>query len=228
MSSPPQPERWGGGIRVVVADDHHQHRQVMRAILETEPDISVVAEAADGKAAVHNAVSTAPDLVLMDIQMPVLDGIAACRELARVAPAVRIVMLTMSDDEADLFEAMRAGARGYVLKSASADALVAAVRAVAAGQAIIPPTMAGQLVGEFARAPREAAGDLAGPSLTERESEVLRWVARGASNKEIARQLFISENTVKNHVRNILDKLQLHSRVEAATYAIRRNLLDDR
>ncbi|HYN28377.1 MAG TPA: response regulator transcription factor [Dermatophilaceae bacterium] len=225
----------GDGIRIVVADDHDLYRRGMGVVIGMEDDLDIVGEARDGREAVRVAVEKAPDVVLMDVRMPRSDGIGACREIKRRVPSAKVLMLTMSDEESDLFEAIKAGASGYLLKDAPAEEVAEAIRCVHAGQSIIPPSMAAQLIAEFSRLSSDndtdtgpdAAGAAAAPRLTDRELEVLRLVARGQANKEIARQLFISENTVKNHVRNILEKLQLHSRVEAALYAMKRNLLDD-
>ncbi len=213
-------------LRVLVADDHDLYRRGMRAVIGLEDDIEIVGEAANGVEVVDLAISMVPDVVLMDVRMPVLDGIAACSQIKAAVPSAKILMLTVSDEESDLFEALRAGASGYLLKDEPAEGVAESVRAVQAGHSMIPPRLAAQLIAEFGRLSRRAAAQPTGPRLTERELEVLRLVARGAANKEIAKELFISENTVKNHVRNILEKLQLHSRVEAAMYAMRSNLLD--
>lgn len=215
-------------IRIVVADDHDLYRRGMQAVIGLEGDIDIVGEASHGTEAVEMASALVPDVVLMDVRMPRTNGIEACREIKRRVPSAKVLMLTMSDDESDLFEAIKAGASGYLLKDLPADEVSAAVRSVHAGQSIIPPSMAAELITEFSRLSHESdTGPSAAPHLTDRELEVLRLVARGHANKEIARALFISENTVKNHVRNILEKLQLHSRVEAAMYAMRRNLIDE-
>ena len=213
-------------LRVLVADDHDLYRRGMRAVIGLEDDIEIVGEAANGVEVVDLAISMVPDVVLMDVRMPVLDGIAACSQIKAAVPSAKIIMLTVSDEESDLFEALRAGASGYLLKDEPAEGVAESVRAVLAGHSMIPPRLAAQLIAEFGRLSRRAAAQPTGPRLTERELEVLRLVARGAANKEIAKELFISENTVKNHVRNILEKLRLHSRVEAAMYAMRSNLLD--
>ncbi|MBP6997032.1 MAG: response regulator transcription factor [Phycicoccus sp.] len=219
---------WAGPpeqIRVMVVDDHDLYRRGLCAVVETQPDLVVVGEASSGPAAVKVALATSPDIILMDVRMPGVDGIETCRQLLAEVPTVKVLMLTMSDDEDDLFEALRAGASGYLLKSLNADEVAVAVRAAHNGHAMIPPSMAAEFVGDSSRGrPRQPE---AAARLTERELEVLRFVARGAQNREIARELFISENTVKNHVRNILDKLQMHSRVEAAMFAVRSHLIQD-
>jgi two-component system NarL family response regulator len=167
----------------------------------------------------------------MDIRMPKTSGIEACRATKEVAPSAKIVILTISDEEEDLFEAIRAGASGYLLKDIPLDEVADVVRAVHGGQSLINPSMAGKLLTEFAAlAKREeterAAEQVPAPKLTDREIEVLQLVARGMNNRDIAKELFISENTVKNHVRNILEKLQIHSRMEAVMIAVRENLIE--
>jgi two-component system NarL family response regulator len=163
----------------------------------------------------------------MDVRMPRRSGIDATREIRDAMPHVRVLMLTVSDEEADLYEAIKAGASGYLLKEVSTDEVPEAIRSVMAGQSRISPSMASKLLTEFATWNRRSGpAGVNGPTLTERELEVLRLVAQGLANKDIARELFISENTVKNHVRNILEKLHLHSRMEAVVYAVRENLLD--
>jgi DNA-binding NarL/FixJ family response regulator len=215
-------------IRVVVADDHVLYRRGLEMVLGAEPDIEIVGEAADGDEAVRQVEEHLPDVVLLDLRMPRRDGIEACAAIRAVAPATRILVLTISDEETDLFQAVRAGANGYLLKDVPGDDVADAVRAVAGGQSLISPSMASALLSEFATlskaSPRAPA--MGAPRLTAREVEVLRLVARGMANRDIAAALFISENTVKNHVRNILEKLQLHSRMEAVMYAVRENILD--
>jgi two-component system NarL family response regulator len=195
-------------------------------LLSVEADITIVGEAGDGATAAALAAATAPDIVLMDVRMPKLSGIEAITAVRNAAPDARIVMLTVSDEEADLYEAIKGGASGYLLKDASTDEVAQAVRVVADGQSLISPSMAMKLLDEFKQMSRTDRSQPATPRLTERELEVLRLVAQGLNNREIAKQLFISENTVKNHVRNILEKLQLHSRMEAVMYAVREKLLD--
>ena len=215
-----------GTVRVVIADDHDLYRRGMQVIVELDGTARIVGEASNGTEAIEVCSRTEPDVVLMDVRMPGVGGIEACRRIRAAVPAARILMLTMSDDESDLFEAVKAGASGYLLKDLPGEEVSEAIRLVNDGQAIIPPSMAATLLHEFTRLSQEPAA-LAGtaPQLTDREVEVLRLVARGLANREIAEQLVISENTVKNHVRNILEKLQLHSRVEAAVYAHRQHLL---
>jgi DNA-binding NarL/FixJ family response regulator len=218
-------------IRVLIADDHALFRRGLEMVLEEEDDIELVGQASDGAEAVAVAGESLPDVVLMDIRMPKTSGIEACRATKEVAPSAKIVMLTISDDEEDLFEAIRAGASGYLLKDIPLDEVAEAVRAVHGGQSLINPSMAGKLLTEFATLAKrdseeERAQHIAAPKLTDREMEVLKLVARGMNNRDIAKELFISENTVKNHVRNILEKLQIHSRMEAVMIAVRQKLIE--
>ena len=217
-------------IRVLIVDDHALFRRGLEMVLAEEPDIELVGEASDGTEAVAKAGEALPDVILMDIRMPKSSGIEACRAMKEVAPSAKIVMLTISDEEEDLFEAIRAGASGYLLKDIPYDEVAVVVRAVHGGQSLINPSMAAKLLTEFAalakRDGEERAQEVPAPKLTDREMEVLRLVARGMNNRDIAKELFISENTVKNHVRNILEKLQIHSRMEAVMIAVRENLIE--
>ncbi|MDX6326768.1 MAG: hypothetical protein QOK15_3122 [Nocardioidaceae bacterium] len=213
-------------IRVLVVDDQELFRRGLTMLLNVEDDIEVVGEAADGSNGALLASTTLPDVVLMDVRMPKGSGIESCAAIKDAAPDARIIMLTVSDEEADLYEAVKNGASGYLLKDSSIDEVAQAVRVVADGQSLISPSMAIKLLDEFKQMSRSDRSSVPTPRLTDRELEVLRLVAQGLNNREIARQLFISENTVKNHVRNILEKLQLHSRMEAVMYAVREKLLD--
>ena len=191
--------------------------------------MDVVGEAGDGEQGVERAAALLPDVVLLDVRMPRGTGIEACAAIKEVAPSARIIMLTISDEEADLYEAIKAGATGYLLKEIPTDELIEAVRAVVDGQSLISPSMASKLLTEFALMAKRSddrRNEVPAPRLTERELEVLKLVARGLNNRDIAKELFISENTVKNHIRNILEKLQLHSRMEAVVYAVREKLLE--
>jgi len=217
-------------IRVLIVDDHALFRRGLEMVLDEEDDIELVGQASDGAEARERAGESLPDVVLMDIRMPKSSGIEACRGMKEAAPSTKIVMLTISDEEEDLFEAIRAGASGYLLKDIPLDEVAEAVRAVYGGQSLISPAMAGKLLTEFAtlarRPEEERVQQVPPPRLTDREMEVLKLVAKGMNNRDIARELFISENTVKNHVRNILEKLQIHSRMEAVMIALRDKLID--
>ena len=217
-------------IRVLIADDHALFRRGLEMVLAEEDGIELVGQASDGAEAVQIASEAVPDVVLMDIRMPKTTGIEAARQMKEVAPSAKIVILTISDEEEDLFEAIRAGASGYLLKDIPLDEVAEAVRSVHGGQSLINPSMAGKLLTEFAALARrddeERAQEVPAPRLTEREMQVLKLVARGMNNRDIAKELFISENTVKNHVRNILEKLQIHSRMEAVMVAVREKLIE--
>jgi DNA-binding NarL/FixJ family response regulator len=215
-------------IRVVIVDDHALFRRGLDRVLSDEPDIEVVGEAADGVDAVTRARELAPDIVIMDVRMPRASGIEAARTIRAVLPETKVIMLTVSDLEEDLYDAVRAGVNGYLLKEVAIEEVADAVRAVAAGHSLVSPSMASKLFSEFnALAQRaEERHRALSPRLTARELEVLRFVAKGLSNREIGVELYIAENTVKNHVRNILEKLQLHSRMEAVVYVMREKLLD--
>lgn len=217
-------------IRVLVVDDHALFRRGLEIVLAQEEDIQVVGEAGDGAEAVDKAADLLPDIVLMDVRMPRRGGIEACTAIKEVAPSAKIIMLTISDEEADLYDAIKAGATGYLLKEISTDEVSTAIRAVADGQSQISPSMAAKLLTEFkSMIQRTDESKLVpAPRLTDRELEVLKLVATGMNNRDIAKELFISENTVKNHVRNILEKLQLHSRMEAVVYAMREKILEIR
>ena len=217
-----------GSIRVVIVDDHALFRRGLDRVLDDEPDIEVVGEAADGVEAVSRVRELTPDIVIMDVRMPRATGIEAARTIRAVVPETKVIMLTVSDLEEDLYEAVKAGVNGYLLKEVAIPEVADAIRAVAAGHSLVSPSMASKLFSEFnvlAQQADERQRSLS-PRLTERELEVLKLVARGLSNRDIAGELFISENTVKNHVRNVLEKLQLHSRMEAVVYAMREKLLD--
>ncbi|MGI8614005.1 MAG: response regulator [Nocardioidaceae bacterium] len=213
-------------VAVLVVDDQELFRRGLVMVLSGGDGIEVVAEASDGDTAVELVSASAPDVVLLDVRMPGRSGIDTCAAIKSVSPSTRIVMLTASDDEADLYDAIKNGASGYLLKDSSIGQVEQAIRLVADGQSLISPAMATKLLDEFKQMSQADKAPGLTPRLTDRELDVLRLVARAHNNKEIARQLFISENTVKNHVRNILEKLQLHSRLEAVMYAVRERLLD--
>ena len=215
-------------IRVLIVDDHALFRRGLVMVLEQEKDIDLVGEAGDGAEAVNIAQDTMPDVVLMDVRMPRRGGIEATSQIKAIAPHTKILMLTISDEEADLYDAIKAGASGYLLKEISIEEVANAIRQVHAGQSMISPSMASKLLTEFATMVKKTDEKPAAaqPRLTEREMEVLRLVAKGRNNRDIAKELFISENTVKNHIRNILEKLHLHSRMQAVVYAVREMLLE--
>ncbi len=213
-------------VRVLVVDDQELFRRGLIMLLGGDSDIEVVGEAADGITATELAVTTAPDVILLDVRMPRRTGVEACRAIKEAVPATKIIMLTVSDEEADLYESVKNGASGYLLKDSSIEEVAQAVRVVNEGQSLISPSMAVKLIDEFKQMSKPEREQGPALRLTERELEVLRLVAKGLNNREVAKELFISENTVKNHVRNILEKLQLHSRMEAVMYAMREKLLD--
>jgi DNA-binding NarL/FixJ family response regulator len=210
--------------RVAVVDDQDLVRAGLAHILEGEPDLEVVAQAGDGRQALEAVRRTRPDVVLMDIRMPVLDGIAATRSLLADHPEVRVVVLTTFDLDEYVYEALRAGATGFVLKDSPADDIVRAVRVAAAGDALVSPAITRRLIAEVARhRPPTDRQRLAG--LTERERQVLSAMARGLNNAEVGRALFISEGTVRTHVNHLLAKLQLRDRVQAVVLAYETGLV---
>ena len=213
-------------IRVLVADDHALFRQALRAVLSDEEGLELVGEAGDGEEALAMAIDLVPDVILMDVRMPKLAGIDAARQIGAAMPAAKIVMLTVSDEEEDLFEAIKAGASGYLLKEVDPGEIANAVRQIHAGHSLLSPVVASKLVSEFAAISKRADERAMRPALTPRELEVLQFAADGLTNRQIGRRLGISENTVKNHIRNILEKLHLHSRMEAVLYAVRAELID--
>jgi DNA-binding NarL/FixJ family response regulator len=206
-------------IRLLLCDDQHLVRSGFRMILETEPDIDVVGEAADGADALRAARRERPDLVLMDIQMPGMDGLEATAALTALDRAPKVLILTTFERDDYVFTALRHGASGFILKNAPPEQLVAAVRTVAAGDALLAPSVTRRIVEEFARRPAWPAADATVTRLTEREREVLREVATGRTNAEIAAQLYVGEATVKTHVSNVLTKLGLRDRVQAVVFA---------
>ena len=213
-------------IEVVIADDQGMVRSGLRSLLEEERDLRVVAEAANGKEAVAAVQRHRPHVALMDIRMPELDGLAATRKLVEGGAPTRILVLTTFDLDEYVFQALRAGASGFLLKDAPAEELVAAIRVVAAGDGLLAPAVTRRVIAEFAKRPVADArltGLLA--TLTDWESEVLRLLARGASNAEIARQLVISDATAKTHVSNVLGKLRLRDRVQAVIFAYESGLV---
>lgn len=209
-------------IRVLLVDDQELFRRGISMVLGLEPDIDIV-EAADGDDAMVKVAAAPPDVALLDIRMPGLSGVELCGAIRAVSPSTGVIMLTSSEEESDLYSSIKNGASGYLLKDSSIEQLGEAIRLVARGQSLISPAMATKLLEEFVEISKPKVET---PTLTPREMEVLRQVARGLSNHEIGAELFISENTVKNHIRNIFEKLQMKSRMEAVMYAVRSKLLD--
>lgn len=206
-------------IRVLIADDHPVYRHGLRAALADVSDIEVVAEAADGSAALATATDIAVDVVLMDLHMPGMTGIQATRELARTAPAIAVLVLSMFDNDESLFAAMRAGARGYLVKGAEQEQIERAIRSVAAGEVMFGTGVAARALAYFASAPIGSRAARPFPELTDREVEVLQLVAGGHTNADIARRLYLSEKTVRNHVSNVFTKLQVENRSQAVARA---------
>jgi DNA-binding NarL/FixJ family response regulator len=206
-------------IRVLIADDHTLFREGLRAILEAAPDCEVVGEAADGEQAVAQSLSLRPDVILMDIQMPKLNGVEATRRVQRDRPGAGVIMLTMLEDDASVFAAMRAGACGYILKGADKAEVLRTLRAVAAGEALFGPAIARRLTAFFNDLHLAARAEQPFPELTEREREVLALIAQGKGNAEIADRLVISPKTLSNHISSIFSKLQVADRAQAIVKA---------
>ena len=211
-------------IRVVLADDHHLFRDGLTRTLDVYPDIQVVASVSSGEEAVTAVAHHQPDVILLDVNMPGIGGVGATRQLRQADPEARILMLTVSERESDLFAAIRSGARGYLLKDATSDQLHDALRRVHAGEAIIAPAMAAKLFDKFSEMPEAPKRSPKLDELTERERETLHLLTQGLSNKEIGVALSLSPHTVKVHLHRILEKLDLRSRVEAAAWAVRHGL----
>ena len=207
-------------VRVLIVDDHNVVRQGLRFLLEHEPDIEVAGDCADGASAVLAVERLVPNVVLLDLQMPGMDGIAALRELKAHSPATQVIVLTSHQGDDLVFDAIRAGATSYLLKTAGVEEVVRAVHAAARGESVLDPSVAARVLQEM-RGPRQAPLD----ELSKREVEVLRALARGRSNKEIAAALGIGEETAKTHVSNILSKLHLADRTQAAIYGLQRRLV---
>ncbi|GHJ38188.1 hypothetical protein Sm713_37970 [Streptomyces sp. TS71-3] len=224
------PDGAPAALKVMVVDDHPMWRDAVARDL-AEAGFEVVASAGDGEQAVRRAKAAGPDVLVLDLNLPAKPGVQVCKELVAADPALRVLVLSASGEHADVLEAVKSGATGYLLKSASTHELIDAVRRTAAGDPVFTPGLAGLVLGEYRRLaaePSPAASDEPGaPRLTDREKEVLRLVAKGLSYKQIAERLVISHRTVQNHVQNTLGKLQLHNRVELVRYAIERGLDDD-
>lgn len=216
-------------IRVVIVDDHTLVRQGIHALLQAEPDMLVVGEGSDGREALRLTLELQPDVVVMDLSMPEMDGLEATRLIKEQAPAVQVLALTMHDSDEYFFRVLQAGALGYVLKRAASTELLTAVRAVARGDAFLYPTVAKKLVGDYlnrAQTTGEGEAQRIYATLTAREREILGLIAEGLSNREIADRLVLSLSTVQTHSVHIMEKLNLHKRVELMRYAIRHKLID--
>ena len=213
-------------IRVMLVDDHTLFRKGVASLLAACPDIEVVGEAENGAEAVAKVPEVMPDLILMDIQMPEMDGLEATRRITSEHPYVKIVMLTVAEEDRSLFEAIKGGAQGYLLKKMEPDEFLDLVRGVSRGEAPISRAMASKILGEFGRRVREPQAEDPAAKLTGREREVLQLLTQGSTNKEIANALTLSENTVKNHLKNILAKLHLQNRVQAVAFALREGIVE--
>ncbi len=211
-------------VRILLADDHSMVRQGIKQILELENDFVVVAQASNGEEAVKAARESKPDIILMDINMPEMNGLQAIKELKKNKSDVKILVLTIHEDREYLFKTLQMGAEGYVLKDAEPAVLIEAIRNICSGQTYIQPNMTKELVKEFNRVTLHEKNKQDETNLTAREVEVLELIAEGMINKEIARQLYISEKTVKNHVSNIFKKLNVSDRTQAAIYAFKHNI----
>lgn len=209
-------------IGVLIADDHPVVRRGLRTFLELQDDIEVVGEASDGEEAVERVRELLPDVALVDLVMPQVDGIEAIRRIRGLSPSTKVIVLTSFADDDKVFPAVKAGAAGFLLKDVEPDALVDAIRKVYRGEALLHSAIAAKLMLELSEQERHPSGEV----LTERELDVLRLLAKGLSNRDIASELFISEKTVKTHVSNILAKLHLADRTQAALYAVRRKLVE--
>ena len=214
-------------IRILVADDHTILRAGLRMMLNAQPDMEVSGEAQDGRQALQEAQRLQPDVILMDITMPDVNGIEATRQIKRVLPDVKILVLTMHEHDEYVFQALRAGASGYMLKEAAATDLITAIHVIRSGQFYLSPTAQSVVVGDYLQRVRTGEERDSYSTLTEREREILKLVAEGHTNNQIAERLIISPKTVDTHRTHIMDKLNLHSRAELVKYAMRRGLLED-
>lgn len=213
-------------IRVFLCDDHNLFRQGMRKLLELERDIQIVGEASNGREMLDMLKKTGPDIVLMDINMPEIDGIAATYKIKKILPGADVVILTVYEDEPHIFEAIKAGAMGYLLKDVSIEEVIEAIHKVYKGEALLQPMIAAKVLKEFAMLDKRKIkeGDRFYNDLTEREKEILRLIALGGSNKEIAQKLDISEKTVKNHISSIFQTLHVNNRTQAALYVLTKKI----
>ena len=215
-------------IRVLVVDDLRETRESVHKLLQFDPDVTVVGEAASGREAIQKAQELQPDVILMDVSMPRMGGVEATRQIKREFPHIGVVALTMYEEQQYIFDLVRAGATGYLLKDSESSQIVAAIRAIYRGESLIHPSVASKILAEFSLMAQKKGKKSAWAEhdLTEREITVLRLVADGKTNKEIANSLDLSEKTVKNHVRNIFHKLQVYDRTQAAILAIRKGLIE--
>ena len=225
--APMRPSSDSGKIRVLLADDHTILRAGLRMMLNAQPDIEVVGEASDGRQAITEAQRLTPEVILMDITMPECNGIEATRQVKRLLPDVRVLVLTMHENEEYLFQVLRAGASGYMLKEAADTELISAIRVVSSGRFYLSPSAQTMMVSDYLQRVRTGEERDSYGALTEREREILKLVAEGYTNNQIAERLFISPKTVDTHRTHIMDKLNLHSRAELVKYAMRRGLLEE-
>lgn len=205
-------------IKILICDDQSLFREALRTLLTVYPELEVIGEASNGEEALRFTLTHSPDVILMDLRMPVMDGVEATRRVNQLGKETRVIVLTTFDDDETVFEGLRAGAVGYLLKDVSSEKLVEAIKTAYSGEYFLVPSITAKVVSEFSRISRpikKIDGDLLPESLSNREIEILKIVATGASNREIAEQLFISEGTVKNHLSNILNKLSVRDRMQA-------------
>jgi len=214
-------------IRVLLADDHTILRAGLRIMLNAQVDISVVGEASDGRQAISETARLSPDVVIMDITMPDLNGIEATKQIKKAMPEVKVLMLTMHENDGYLFQSLRAGASGYMMKESADTELIQAIRAVQGGRFYLSPAAQSMMVGDYLQRVKAGEEKDSYNDLTEREREILKLVAEGLTNNQIAERLVISPKTVDTHRTHVMDKLNLHSRAELVKYAMRRGLLED-
>lgn len=214
-------------IRILLADDHTILRAGLKMMLNAQPDMEVIGEAQDGRQAMHEAQRLQPDVILMDITMPDMNGIEATKQIKRAQPEIKVLVLTMHEHDEYIFQALRAGASGYMLKEAADTELITAIHVVQSGQFYLSPAAQSVMVGDYLQRVRTGEEKDSYSSLTEREREILKLVAEGHTNNQIAERLVISPKTVDTHRTHIMDKLNLHSRAELVKYAMRRGLLED-